>query len=374
MRPIVALACTALALAALTGCAEGQPPEPEVAASSFDSYLDELRAVEGVESARVDTSSATGTARLNVTVSDTVEVDELVEVGNFAANFADTAEQHQFAPGGTEITRGESTYSYFAGLSDHDRDLQLAYWHDLTETDAERVELTGYTVAQAGIATSQDEDPAETASSPNPRYVRIHLPEGTKAERMQLIRSIEQIRDPGATNGQWDFAGLAPSTRGEYVGPDFPGAPMLRHDAEVGDAFTDVPGLASVEIRRDPDARRPLRIHVYAFDEAIDGVDRDSIQTEFTDSVAYQQLDAVLQKLESDHAESYLLQFVSSPLADGDNFTITLTVDGCTFAGDERWPELSDHFGATWLGHAHPHRFNGAYDECTVNGQPVPRP
>ncbi|WP_311477362.1 hypothetical protein [uncultured Gulosibacter sp.] len=387
MRRIVALAASLLLAATVSACTTTEPVSPE-AVGAFDTYTDNIRSISGVENVSVDTSPQRRRAHLEVTVSAQIDTAELNEIGDRALAFVDEAQRHNFTASTPQIHLGDSTYSYFEDLAPEQLQQQLAYWHELCNSGAVRVNFSAYRASGNGAseppidtqqhhetqpdASSQPHTRAHAPQAPPPRYIGVKLPSDAVDAQQDAIRAIERAHDPGAQTGQWGVVGLASQMRVDYVSPEFPGAQALAADAQLGQIFADAPGLASIQLRHTTEPVAKTELQVFAFDPAMDALQPELAQQTFLDSPASGTVDDAIRLLEQLPVSNYTLQFVSSPMSNGENFSLVVDVAGCSFASGEEWHELRERYGQTWLQHAHPSRFRDASATCQVNDNPLP--
>lgn len=388
MRRVAALALSLLLAASISGCTDAESASP-AAMGVFDNYTADMRAMSGVENVSVDASKQQGRAHLSVTVSPQIATGELREIGERALEFGDEAQRHNLTASTPQLHIGESTYSYFEGVAPDQLQEQLEYWRQLCDTGVERVTFSAYRArgdepsSTTGGADQHHADAvpdhgadqrtrARVSQAQPPRYIGVELPEASSAAQQDAIRAIERVPDPGAQKGQWGVVGLAPQTRVDYVGPEFPGADALATDAELGQIFADAPGLASIQVRHSTAPVTKTELQVFAFDPDMDALESDAAQQTFIASAASDMVDDTIRLFEQHRVPNYTLQFVSSPLADGENFSFMLDVADCSFDSADEWDELRDHYGETWLHSADPSRFRDASEPCLVNDKPVP--
>lgn len=386
MRRIVTLAASLLLAATVGGCAQVEPASP-AALGAFDTYTESIRSISGVEKVTVDASRQQGRAHLSVTVSAQIGATELSELGSRALEFNDEAQHQNLAASPPQIHLGNSTYSYFEGLAPEELREQLEYWRELCNSGAVRVNFSAYrarggepTETTAGAQQHADAAPgadnaqrrARVSQPQPPRYIGVKLPSQQNGQQQDAIRAIERTRDPGVQKGQWGVVGLAPQMRVDYVTPEFPGADALATDARIGKLFADAPGLASIQLRHTGEPVAKTELQVFAFDPDMDALQPEAAQQAFAESAASGMIDDTIRLLEKFGVDNYTLQIVSSPMSNGENFSLVVDVDDCHFTSGEEWDALRDHYGDTWLQHAHPSRFQDASKTCLVNGEPVP--
>lgn len=383
MRRVVTLAASLLLAAAVGGCAQAEPVSP-AAVGAFDTYTDSIRSISGVEKVTVDVSRQQRRAHLNVTVSEQIGAAELSELGSRALEFNEEAQHQNLTATAPQIHLGNSTYSYFEGLAPEELHEQLEYWRELCNSGAVRVNFSAYrarggeptettagTHQHADAAPDTDSQRRARVSQP-PRYIGVKLPNPANGQQQNAIRAIERARDPGVQKGQWGVIGLEPQMRVDYVSPEFPGADALATDARLGQIFADAPGLASIQLRHTSEPVAKTELQVFAFDPDMDALQPEAAQQTFAESTASGMIDDTIRLLEKLGVDSYTLQIVSSPMSTGENFSLIVDVADCRFTSGDEWDALRDHYGDTWLQHAHPSRFQDASKTCLVNNEPVP--
>ena len=370
MRTPRAIVAAAIVLGGTTGCAAVEAPhDPQALAGNHEAALTELRSTPGVADASFSDSNGR-TSDLDVTLDDTVTVAELAVIGDrVEAIKLDAGSDH--ASHAVELTLGGSSYSYFSGLSGDALDAQLAYWHALVAAGPESVVIADDPVA-VPAAAALDATPSASATGPGPRFVLVDLPAVPDQSHLSaMLANLAAIDDPGAPSGQWRFVDLAPDLDAGFARPAFPSHDRLASAMDAGALFHDIE-VASIEVNQGADENAPLTISITSFDEAMDGVASAQASGAFQRSDTYAHLLSLIDMLERRAIPAYELSVLSSPLVDGGNFALRLRVDGCTFNGDARWPDVSAAAGAHWLDHVSLKRYPGGdkQTQCTVN---VPR-
>lgn len=372
MRAPITVVAVLILLASLTACSP-TGPSPSANPSVFEIAMSELRQTSGVSEANLEVVESRHYVALDVLLNGDVSPEDLEKIGALVVRFTSLADDGGYESAAPQLTLEKSNYSYFAGVSDDQLTSQLNYWLALVRTGAEAVSVRSYqptaVAAYSGVSATTTADPS--------RYVLLDLPNGLNREdRGELIGALANVPDPGAAAGQWDVLDLATSTKAEYVGPNFPERDRMRADADTADLFAQVPGLASIEVRRDDSATTPLLVQIVVFDDAMDSLETAKAEDAFAKTDAYGQLHELLRLLESRTADPYGVDLLSSPLTDGGNFHLWFDVHGCEFNSDTQWPRLSNELGATWISVLNPDRRGGATnsEHCTVNGEHPPRP
>lgn len=372
MRAPITVIAVLLVFASLTGCAN-RTEEPAASVGTWDALLAAFTAVDGVADVDIDVNEQRESAALAVELAPSIDGEHLAALAALLEEFPGEAAERGYEFTSTRIASGASQYGYLGGVTGQALVDQLGYWIGLLNAGAESVSVRGFDTPAAQTLLGD----GTTASEPGPRYVLVELPEGiTASELGSILGSLAAVPDPGAPHGQWDFVNLAPATKGEYVGGAFPTRDVLKLDASTGELFTEMPGLASIVIRRDPDATEPMYVDIVAFDDAMDGVARDNAEVEFMKSDEYTRLTDLVQLFEARPAPDYRVEVLSSTLGDGGNFHLWFDVNGCDFTFDSEWPVLAEHLGNVWTEHLAPARHGGASaaEACTVNGAPVGKP
>ncbi|NLT27254.1 MAG: hypothetical protein GXX90_11550 [Microbacteriaceae bacterium] len=369
MRASIAVVVALVLLASITGCAAAPAPEQGPAAGPADARLEQLRDLDGVRAAHLDDIGA-HRSELVVDLDEAVTADLLAAVGALAESLLDDADSgvHDAV-----VRLDRSVYNYFDGMRGDELDAQLAYWLALAGTGVDSVTMLS-SARGAAPAVGIPGTPTDDAG-PAPRYVLVdlpgELPDGGLAD---IVDRLGDVDDPGAPGGQWDLLDLAPATKGEYAGPDFPDVELLRLDARLGALFADAPGLAGVQLHRDDALAQPLRVQVVVFDPEMDLVGADEAEAAFASTDGFAGLVDAVELLESAHPVDYRATVLSSPLHDGGSFELRFRVAGCAFTGDERWPELSAELGERWAASIAPERRDALPrgEHCTVDGERLP--
>ncbi|KAB1640818.1 hypothetical protein [Gulosibacter chungangensis] len=364
----VALALSLVSVLGTSGCASAEP-RTEAQVDEFANYVGKLQNLTGVAAVDLNTNEQTLAASLTVAVDPDVAAESLTEIGAAVADFSGKAQERGFVPYEPVIQSGASSYSYFDELPDETIAEQLNYWLELQQASVVAVQLRTFTstmnVPALGGPDGAADLGAEEAEQP-PRYVLIDLPTDIpEADLRILIETLAAVPDPGATEGQWDFLNLAPRTKGEYAGPNFPSIADLSYAVTAGSHFAEVDGLANVEVLRDSGHDTPLRIRIAVFDDVMDGVGNDDAEATFEQTEAWTHLLDLVSLLEGAGALDYGVQVLANPLNDGGNFQLKFSVHGCELEADSRWPVLSNHLTAVWEKNASAERFEA--DPSCVN-------
>lgn len=373
------VALVAATVAALCGCGLAPSADPSKSAG-FEAYLEQLRALPGVDDASTGTPDGDGATGLSVELDEGITSDELATVGAKTAEFSTLASTNSTLSRVPNLWLGSASYAYFSGVDPVTLDEQLRYWLALNRSggaqivsfSAARSLTAGSTPASRPLdgtlappsPSAPGESDAPVLTSVPARLALISLGDHAGPEHLaQSLSALSQVAGSDVV-GEWGFLDLADRTSSVISSAHFPAPADVEELAGIGNDFAGLKSVSGLQLRLDPAPPGELDVDLAVFPSELDGASSADAAARLQTTDEWAALLAMVARIDATGSD-FRVNVLSSSLSDGGNLDFSFGVTGCAFSGDPAKKALTDAIGRYWLERVSAER-QAAGGTCTV--------
>lgn len=364
-RTSFAVALVAAAIATLCGCAFSPSADPS-RSGGFDAYLEQLRALPGVDAANTGTPDGDGATGLAVDLDESVTEDQLAAIGSKTAEFSALASTNSTLSRVPNLRLGSASYAYFSGVDSATLDEQLRYWLALNRCggaqvvsfSAARTLTAGQTatsrpldgsLSSGGASASEPAAPTTTVTTSVPaRLALISLGDHAAPDRLaDSLRTLSAVAGADV-DGEWGFLDLADHTSSVITSTGFPTPSDIEELAGIGSDFSGLTSVSGLQLRLNPAHPGELDVDLAVFPSELDGASSTDAAARLQSTKEWTALLAMVTRIDAMGVD-FRINVLTSSLRDGGNLDFTFGVSGCTFSGDTEQKALTDAIGRSWL-------------------------